>query len=103
MAGMGIRKIRIVNLPPEIPDTALGAAVVKYGKVEGIQDEKWTRQYKYAVSNGIRVVELNLKKHVVPSHMVIAGHHTCISRRSNFLLLRLHRDRTSIQRMPLPM
>jgi hypothetical protein len=36
------------------------------------------RQYRYAVPNGIRVVDIHLKNYV-PSHLMITGHRVLIS------------------------
>jgi hypothetical protein len=54
------------------------ACLVKYGEVKEIRDEMWTRVYRYKVSNGIRIADMNLKEYV-PSHMTIDGHRTLIS------------------------
>jgi hypothetical protein len=42
MAGMGNKQVRIANLPPEVPDSALKAALTPYGTVLDIQEEKWS-------------------------------------------------------------
>jgi len=47
----------------------------KYGDVKDIKEKQWSQLYKYLVSNGIKIVELNLKTHV-PSHTFIAGQPT---------------------------
>jgi hypothetical protein len=78
VAGMGMRKVQIANLAPEIPDSVVRAALTKYGDVRDITEEKWARQYRYAVSNGIRVANMSLKTHV-PSHLVIAGTRVLVS------------------------
>jgi hypothetical protein len=67
-AGMGMRKICVANLPPEVPDHTIWAALGKYGDITDIQEEHWTGPYRYKVSNGIRLVGINLKQHI-PSHM----------------------------------
>jgi molybdenum cofactor biosynthesis enzyme MoaA len=77
-AVIGVRRIRVANLPPEVQDTVLRDTLSKYGDVKDIKEEQWSRQYRYLVSNGIRIVELNLKTHL-PSHMLIAGHRVLIS------------------------
>jgi len=53
-AGMGTKRIRIANLPPEIPDNTLRDALEPYGKVLEVQTESWSKAYRYAVPNGIR-------------------------------------------------
>jgi hypothetical protein len=77
-AGMGVRRVRVANLPPEIKKSFVRDALIKYGEVKGIQEENWTRQYRYAVSNGIRLVEMQFNSHVT-SHLMIAGHRALIS------------------------
>jgi len=43
MAGMGTKKIRIANLPPEEPDESLRSNLTQYGKVVTMLDEMWSR------------------------------------------------------------
>jgi hypothetical protein len=76
--GMGIRKVRIANLPPEVPDRTIRDNLAKHGEVNDIKEELWTKAYRYKVSNGIRIVEMNLKLHL-PSHMIMAGHRILVS------------------------
>jgi hypothetical protein len=78
LAGMGMRKIRIANLPPEVRDRMIKDSLVKYGEVREIKEEQCTRAYRYKVSNGIRLVDMNLKQHL-PSHMNIAGNRVLVS------------------------
>ena len=73
LAGMGLRRIRVANLTPEVNEPVLCDAMSKYGNVKDVQEEHWPNQYRYKISNGVKIVELNLKKHV-PSHMIIADH-----------------------------
>jgi hypothetical protein len=60
-ASIGHKKLRIANLAPEVPNSTLLQAISPYGIVEDIQNEKWTRTYRYQVYNGIRVVSISLK------------------------------------------
>jgi hypothetical protein len=78
MAGMGNKRIRIANLPPEIPENAVKTALTPYGTVTDIREEKWARTYRYVVANGIRQVMMSLTKHI-PSHLTIEGHRVLIS------------------------
>jgi hypothetical protein len=78
IAGMGIRKVRKANLPPEVPDRTIRDNLAKYGEVKDIIEELWTKAYRYKVSNGIRIVEMNLKLHL-PSYMIMAGHWVLVS------------------------
>lgn len=73
LAGMGVRRVRVAGLPPEVKKPVLRDVMSKYGNMKDIQEEQWPNQYRYKVSNGIKIVGVNLKKHV-PSHMFIAGH-----------------------------
>ena len=78
IAGMGLRRVRVANLPPEVSDRVLRDTMSKYGDVKEITGEQWSRQYRYPVSNGIRIVELQLKQHI-PSHMQIVGQRVLIT------------------------
>jgi hypothetical protein len=72
IAGMGIKKIRIANLPPEVPDRTLRDILTTCGVVKSITEEQWMKAYRYEVSNGIRIVEMAIRKHL-PSTMHIAN------------------------------
>jgi hypothetical protein len=78
IAGMGIRKVRIAKLPPEVPDRTIRDNLFKHGEVKDIKEELWTKAYRYKVSNGIRILEINLKLHLL-SHMITAGHRVLVS------------------------
>ena len=78
IAGKGTRRVRIANLPPEITGSTIRAALSTYGKVQSIQDETWSETYRYAVSNGIKVVTVALTKHI-PSVITIAGYRVLTS------------------------
>jgi hypothetical protein len=73
IAGMGLRRIRLANLPPELSNITIRTAVSKYGEVLSIQDENWTKRYRYTFSNGVRIVMMTLNKHI-PSHITVAGY-----------------------------
>jgi hypothetical protein len=77
-AGMGTKRIRIANLPPEIPNNNIRDTLATYGEVLEIVEENWSKTYRYAVSNGIRVAITRLKKHI-PSNLVIAGNKVIIT------------------------
>jgi len=53
-AGMGTRRIRIANLPPEVAEDTLRASLAQYGKILSVMEETWARIYRYAVANAIR-------------------------------------------------
>ena len=71
-AGMGMRRIRIANLPPEVPERTVTIARATYGEIMSIKDETWSKKYRYTVSNGVKVVMMKLSQHLL-SHMTIAG------------------------------
>jgi hypothetical protein len=73
VARMGYKKIRVANLPPEVPDDTLRTSLAPFGQVLDIQNEMWARTYRYIVATGVRLVTILLTQHV-PSHLVIAGH-----------------------------
>jgi hypothetical protein len=70
LAGIGIRRIRVENLHPDIPDRLIRDKFAEYGEVKTITEEAWSKVYRYQVANGIRTATTCLKKHV-PSHLVI--------------------------------
>jgi hypothetical protein len=78
IAGMGTRRICVANLPPEIPDSAIRATFAKYGEVQDISEETWSRVYRYPVSNGVRIAVVAIKHHI-PSLMIMAGHRVLIT------------------------
>ena len=41
MAGMGTRKIRIANLPPDVAEDTLRTSITQYGKILTIKEETW--------------------------------------------------------------
>jgi hypothetical protein len=76
--GLGLRKVRIANLPPEVADTNIRMALRQFGEIRDIRSDNWSQNYRYPVSNGIRITTMNLVKHI-PSHLIAAGHRTLIS------------------------
>ena len=69
VAGMGMRRIRTANLPPEITERNIRT----YGEIVSVQDEIWPKSCRYNVANGVKVIMMKLAKHL-PSQMNIAGH-----------------------------
>jgi hypothetical protein len=78
IAGMGKKKIRIANLPPETPDVKIRQTMVNYGEITEIVEEQWSKAYRYTVSNGIRIATMTLKRHI-PSVINIDGVRALIS------------------------
>jgi len=71
VVGMGMRRIRIANLPPEVTERSIRAALASCGEIVSIQDEIWPKAYCYKVANGVKVIMRKLAKHL-PSQMNIA-------------------------------
>jgi hypothetical protein len=47
LAGMGVRRIRLANLPPEV--------LAQYGEAKQVNEDSWSQAYRYPVSNGMRI------------------------------------------------
>jgi hypothetical protein len=60
MAGLGTKRVRIANLSLEIRAERISVALAPYGEVKDIQDEQWFKAYRYAESNGVRIVYIIL-------------------------------------------
>jgi hypothetical protein len=78
LAGMGTRRIKIANLPPEVPECVTRTTLTQYGEVKKITEEMPSHVYRYPVANGIRIAMVTLTHHI-PSHMSLAGHRVLIS------------------------
>jgi hypothetical protein len=78
LAGLGRKKLRVVNMAPEVNNEYLRTALAPYGQVLDILNEKWTQKYRNPLDNGVRVVTIHLKQHA-PSHVTVAGQRTLIS------------------------
>jgi DNA polymerase III gamma/tau subunit len=78
IAGMGRKKIRIANLPPETPDLKIRQTMAQYGEITEIIEEQWSKAYRYTVSNGIRIATITLTKHI-PSVITTDGVRVLIS------------------------
>ena len=78
LAGIGTKRIRVANLPPEVHDEVLKVALQPYGKVLNVSGESWSKAYRYQVPNGIRNVLIMMSKHV-PANLTVAGNKTLIS------------------------
>jgi hypothetical protein len=71
VAGLGTKGIRVANLPLEVADNALTSSLAPFGKVLTIQQEMWTKMYRYPVANRIRQLTIRLKSHIL-SHLTEA-------------------------------
>jgi hypothetical protein len=77
-AGLGIKKVRLANLPPEIADRVIKTVLEKYGEVKDTMAETWGRAYRYPVNNGMRAATMALVTHI-PSHLIVEGHRSLVS------------------------
>jgi hypothetical protein len=72
MAGWGIRMLRISTLTPWTSERDVKITLGKYGEVR----EMWSAVYRCKVKNGIRVVLLDLKQHILlHGHWRVQGLH----------------------------
>jgi hypothetical protein len=78
VAGLGTKRVRIANQPPEVSNDTLRATLAPYDKIVGIQNERWSKTYRYAVDNGVRQVTMVLSRHA-PSHLTVAGQRVLLS------------------------
>jgi len=78
VAGLGIKRVRITRLPPEITESDIRAYMTQYGEVKSVRDELWNSAYRYKVYNGVRIADMKLKKHI-PSHLNILGYDAMIA------------------------
>ena len=45
--GLGLRKIWIANLPPEVPDRTIRMALRQFGEIRDIHNDTWSNKYRY--------------------------------------------------------
>lgn len=64
--------VRILNVPPEVPNEKIENIFKNYGKVKIIENEKWSHKNRFKVDSGIRLVKMSIEKSI-PSTIIIAG------------------------------
>ena len=72
VAGLGTKRVRVANLPPEVNDAVLMNSLAPYEKVIAIQEKMWAKSYRYAIANEVRQVTVMLTRHI-PPHLTVAG------------------------------
>jgi len=77
VTGVGIRRVTVSTLPPEVTETQITNVLSNYGDVKEIQEEVWSQAYRFKVKSGVRIIDIGIKKHI-PSHIKIEGHRTLI-------------------------
>ena len=55
VAGIGITKICLACLSPEVKDISIKECMTKYGDVKYIRDELWSSAYRYKAYNDVRI------------------------------------------------
>jgi len=75
---MGTKRIRIAGHPPEVKEATIKESLSKYGEIGHIRDEMWEVIYRYKVFNGIKIVEIKLKRYM-SCHLTIVGNNALIS------------------------
>nr|AKU04651.1 gag-like protein [Blattella germanica] len=73
-----IATVRVLNIPPEVPNDRIRNVLQNYGKVQLIENEKWSHKFKYNVETGIRVVQMIIQK-PIPSSMTVANYEAYIT------------------------
>ena len=63
--GLGLKRIRVANLPPEVADRMIKTALGANGEISNIQAEMWSKAYRYPIENGIRIIEIKLRQHIL--------------------------------------
>ncbi|KAJ4426277.1 hypothetical protein ANN_27089 [Periplaneta americana] len=51
--------VRVLNIPPEVPNDRIRNTLQNFGKVLQIENEKWSHRYRYKIDTGIRVVQMS--------------------------------------------
>jgi hypothetical protein len=76
--GMGVRRIRLDGLAPEVKGKTIREVLSPYGELKEVHEDMWSKGYRYQVYNGVHITVTNLKKQL-PSRMIITGTRVLIS------------------------
>ena len=75
---MGTKRVRLINLPPELPTHFIQQTLSKCGEVRQIASETWNQTYRLTVDSGVRFATVTLTTHI-PSHIYINGYRALVS------------------------
>jgi len=78
LASLGTKRIRVGKLPPEASYDTLKTALAPYGKIMDIQNERWSKVYRYPADNGVRQVRIVLSRHA-PSRLTVSSQQVLLS------------------------
>lgn len=70
--------VRVFNLPRELSNESIQHSLQTYGTIGKIEYEYWSQGYKFRARNGVRSVQIELKK-PIPSNLLISGHEAYIT------------------------
>lgn len=70
--------VRVLNIPPEVPNDRIRNTLQNFGKVLQIENEKWSHRYRYKIDTGIRVVQMVIKQSI-PTNLTIANYEAYIT------------------------
>lgn len=75
--GMGLKTLRIFELPFEITAEQINSVLQDYGTVVSNVAEKWSTLQKFPVLNGVRQVKIDMIKHI-PSYITVCGYRAIV-------------------------
>jgi len=78
VGGMGTKRVRIANLPPEVKEHAIRTVLSLFGTVLAVTEEMWPSTYICKVPNGVRQFTITLTQHI-PSQIMVHGHRALLS------------------------
>jgi hypothetical protein len=70
--------VRVLNIPLEIHNDRITNALVKYGKIHDIRNEKWSDVYNFAIYSGIHAIKIEVEV-PIPLRVYLAGHKAFIT------------------------
>lgn len=74
----GAVDVRVYDLPPELSNELLKSTLTKYGDIHSITNEKWSKNVKFQISSGVRIVNMLINQ-PIPSYLTIDDCKTLIT------------------------